>query len=103
MFYSVMPIGSVSNFVYQQQELNLSAGDCIVVMTDSFPEMFNTENEMLGFTEARSVLEEVAHQQPQEIIDRFVKVGEQWANGKPQNGDVTFVVLKINANHKGDS
>ncbi len=36
-----MPLGSVSNFAYEQQELSLAAGDCIVLMSDGFPEMFN--------------------------------------------------------------
>jgi serine phosphatase RsbU (regulator of sigma subunit) len=92
-----MPLGSVSNFVYKQQEFDLTAGDCLVVMSDGFPEMFNTENEMLGFTKAISVLEEVGNQSPQEIINSFVEAGEKWANGRPQDDDVTFVVIKVKA------
>ena len=32
---------------------------------------------------------------PQEIINHLVKVGEDWADGRAQDDDVTFVVLKV--------
>jgi len=32
---------------------------------------------------------------PQEIIEVFLKVSDQWADGRPQDDDVTFVVLKV--------
>ncbi|MEJ7700686.1 MAG: PP2C family protein-serine/threonine phosphatase [Pyrinomonadaceae bacterium] len=68
-----MPLGSVSNFAYQQQEFTLSAGDCVVVMSDGFPEMFNETGEMLDYAQAKIELEEIAQSSPQEIIDHFVK------------------------------
>jgi serine phosphatase RsbU (regulator of sigma subunit) len=37
---------------------------------------------------------EIAILPPQEIIDIFVKIGDKWAGGRPQDDDVTFVVLK---------
>jgi hypothetical protein len=36
-----MPLGSVSAFPYQKQELILSPGDTVVLMSDGFPERFN--------------------------------------------------------------
>ena len=90
-----MPLGSVSNFPYQQEEFPLSAGDTIVLMSDGFAERFNEQGEILDYQRATEVLIEVAHQSPQEIISHFVQVGEQWANGRPQDDDITFVVLKV--------
>jgi len=90
-----MPLGSVANFPYKQQELNLFAGDTVVLMSDGFPEMFNEAGEMLDYGKAKTVLEETARQSPQEIINRFVEVGEQWAGTRAQDDDVTFVVLKV--------
>jgi hypothetical protein len=37
----------------------------------------------------------VASLHPREIIEHFVGAGDRWANGRPQNDDVTFVVLKM--------
>jgi serine phosphatase RsbU (regulator of sigma subunit) len=93
-----MPLGSVSNFAYRQQALSLSAGDCIVLMSDGFPEMFNEQNEMLADDAANKVLRETADKSAQEIINRFVEVGEKWAGPRPPDDDVTFVVVKVKYN-----
>ncbi len=90
-----VPLGSMTNFKYQGQEIALQTGDCVVVMSDGFPEMFNPSGEMLGFDKAAEVLKEVAAQTPQEIIDRFVEVSNSWAGARPADDDVTFVVLKV--------
>ena len=90
-----LPLGSVSNFAYQEQQFDLSAGDLIVVMSDGFPEMFNQTNEMLGFEKAAQMLPAIAKKSAQEIISRFVETGEAWADARPADDDVTFVVLKI--------
>ena len=96
-----MPLGSVTQFPYQQVELTLSAGDTIVLMSDGFPERFNERGEILDYAKTKLVLEEVAAQSPGEIIEHFVRVGEEWAGSSPQNDDVTFVVLKVK-NEKSD-
>jgi serine phosphatase RsbU (regulator of sigma subunit) len=92
---NAMPLGSVSHFPYQQQETSLSPGDTVVLMSDGFAERFNPQGEMLDYEKAKEVLEEIATRSPQEIIDRFVEVGEEWAGTRPQDDDVTFVVLKV--------
>jgi serine phosphatase RsbU (regulator of sigma subunit) len=90
-----MPLGSISNFPYRDQQFDLSRGDCVVVMSDGFPEMFNTENEMIGFEKAAAILPDIAAQSPEKIISHLVKIGEDWAGIRPPDDDVTFVVLKV--------
>ncbi len=90
-----VPLGSLASFKYQEQEFALSDDDCIIIMSDGFPEMFNQSGEILGFDKASAVLPKIADQTPQEIIDYLVKLAENWANGRPQDDDVTFVVLKF--------
>lgn len=90
-----LPLGSVSNFVYQEQEYALSANDCVVVMSDGFPEMFNEAGEMQANETAKNLLAETARLSAQEIINRFVEVGEEWAGGRSPDDDVTFVVVKV--------
>ena len=63
-------------------------------MSDGFPERFNGRGEMMDYAQAKSLLEEVAHQSPQDI-NHFVKAGDEWGEGRPQVDDVTFVVLKV--------
>jgi sigma-B regulation protein RsbU (phosphoserine phosphatase) len=90
-----MPLGSVSSFPYQQREMSLAAGDAVVLMSDGFAERFNPQVEMIGYERAKDVLAEIATGSAQEIIDRYVEVGEEWAGSHPQDDDVTFVVLKV--------
>jgi len=90
-----MPLGSVANFAYQQQEHALAIGDAVLMMSDGFPEMFNEQGEMLDYAKAKTLLKEIAQSSPQEIINRFVEVGEAWAGTRAPDDDVTFVVLKV--------
>ncbi len=89
-----MPLGSVLTFPYKERTLELSTGDLVMLMSDGFPERFNMNDEMLDYSKAKTVLAEVACQSPQSIINHFVEVGDEWAGGRLQDDDVTFVVLK---------
>ncbi|MCI0692283.1 SpoIIE family protein phosphatase [candidate division KSB1 bacterium] len=90
-----MPLGEFPNFPYQQVETELAFGDALVLMSDGLPEMFNARGEILDYPGAKKLVEEVAHESPQAIIDYMVAAGEKWANGRPQEDDVTFVVMKV--------
>ncbi len=90
-----IPLGSMTSYQYKQQELVIAPGDVIVLMSDGLPERFNTENEMLDYPAIKEALAVAAHQPPRQIIEHFVRVGDDWSNGYPQDDDVTFVVLKV--------
>ncbi len=90
-----MPLGSFSSFPYRQEELELAPGDTIVLMSDGLPEMFNPDGEILDYPAAKDIFAEVAPRSPHEIIAHLSKAGETWANGHPQEDDVTFVVMKV--------
>lgn len=91
-----LPLGGISNYVYHPQTFSLAPDDIVVLLSDGFPERFNDANEILGFSRAGEMLPALASLSPQQIIDRFVEAGDQWAQGRPQDDDVTFVVLKVN-------
>ena len=90
-----VPLGGVAGYPYRQQELPVAAGDIVVLMSDGLPERFNAENEMLDYAATKRALAEAADRSPQQIIEHFVRVGEAWANGRAQDDDMTFVVLKV--------
>jgi serine phosphatase RsbU (regulator of sigma subunit) len=96
-----IPLGGMTNYQYKQQELAIAPGDVIVLMSDGLPERFNAENEMLDYTATKHALAVAAHRPPQEIIEHFVSVGDEWSNGRPQDDDVTFVVLKVRDGQDG--
>lgn len=94
---SGLPLGSLTGHRYRQTELTLAAGDTVVLMSDGFPERLNEQGEMLGYDRAKSVLVEAATAAAggaAEIVARFVATGEAWAGGRPQDDDVTFVVMR---------
>jgi serine phosphatase RsbU (regulator of sigma subunit) len=95
IFIKAMPLGSIVKFPYVQQQISLSPDDCLVIMSDGFPEMFNHRNEMLGFDKAAEVLPNIADKSPEEVVNYLVHIGETWAGMRPPNDDVTFVVLKV--------
>jgi serine phosphatase RsbU (regulator of sigma subunit) len=90
------PLGGVSGYQYREREYALEHGDVLVLMSDGFPERFNHDREMFDYSRARQSLAEVASRPPREIIEHLVVAGDRWANGTPQNDDITFVVLKMN-------
>jgi serine phosphatase RsbU (regulator of sigma subunit) len=90
-----VPLGGFPNFPYQQKEMELNPGDTLVLMSDGLPERFNQAGEIMDYPGARKLVEEVAHASPQAIIDYLVAAGEKWANGRAQEDDVTFVVVKV--------
>ena len=91
-----LPLGAMAKFSYQKQEILFSKGDCLLMLSDGFPEMFNEGGEMLGFEKAAEILQKVAAtSSPVKILDHFVETAENWASGRPADDDVTFVVLKV--------
>jgi len=90
-----VPLGSLTDYTYRESSLCLGPGDVVVLMSDGYPERFNDKNEMLDYESAKSVLLEIAILPPQEIIEVFVKIADKWAEGRAQDDDMTFVVMKL--------
>ena len=90
-----MPLGSVSGYPYRERELTLGCGDVVVLMSDGLPERFNYAGEMFDYSRTKESLAQVAALAPREIIERLVGAGEAWAEGRPQDDDMTFVALKV--------
>ena len=90
-----MPLGSLVKFPYKEITFELVSGDKVIVMSDGFPERLNDADEMLDYPRAYEAIIEVADENPQAIVQHLVQKGNAWANGRPQDDDVTFVVIKV--------
>ncbi len=90
-----MSLGSMKEFPYYKETYELSSGDLILLMSDGFPERFTANKEMIDYGKGKEILSEVGTSSPNEVIDYFVRYGDDWANGHPQEDDVTFVAIKI--------
>lgn len=93
-----MPLGGAISFPYKQREIILAPGDTVLLMSDGFPELFNDKDEMLDYPRVKEIFKEAADRSADEIVTHLFKAGERWSNGRPQDDDITFVVLKFKGN-----
>lgn len=90
-----LPFGSINDHEYQQSSIMLNKGDVVALVSDGFPELFNSKNESLGFEIIPKLLQDAGEKSPDEIINHFRKTAEEWLDGTKQHDDMTFVVLKV--------
>ncbi len=95
IIFKGMPLGSLTSFPYEEKQVDLFPGDKIILMSDGFPERLNPKNEMLDYPRAYQAILAAAISSPKEMVQHLVKRGEEWADGRPQDDDVTFVVMEI--------
>lgn len=62
-------------------------------MSGGFTKMFSETGAMIGDRAVIETLCEAASELAQRIVDRFVETGEKWAEIRPPDDDVTFVVV----------
>jgi serine phosphatase RsbU (regulator of sigma subunit) len=92
---SGMPMGSMKDFPYKTEKINIKSGDVILFMSDGFPELFNTKNDMLGYDKAVELFCEAASKKSGEVIEQLIYRAKNWAGNCPLKDDITFVVVKI--------
>lgn len=90
-----MPLGSFSNFKYQQRILKLQPGDTVLFMSDGLYETFNTQEEMLGESRMIKLFTEIAHQQPRKIVRHLARAARSWAGERALHDDMTIVAVKM--------
>lgn len=92
-----LPLGGMTKYQYQQQELMLAGGDVVVLLSDGLLERFNSQQEMFEEARTKAALCACAQADPTSIIEHLVKAAEEWAAGQPQDDDVTLVVVKMHS------
>ncbi|MFZ5519070.1 MAG: two-component regulator propeller domain-containing protein [Candidatus Zhuqueibacterota bacterium] len=90
-----MPLGAFDDFLYADETVRLENGDAVLLLSDGLPELFNENKEVFDYLRIQQIFAEVGAGSPQRIIDHLIEAGEQWRNGRAQNDDITFVVLKV--------
>ncbi|NIM13342.1 MAG: SpoIIE family protein phosphatase [Candidatus Aminicenantes bacterium] len=91
------PLGGFSNFSYRKKETELMPGDTVLLMSDGLPELFNENDEMMGYTSVKRIFKDAALGTPDEIVSHLSAEAERWRNKKAQDDDMTFVALKIDS------
>jgi serine phosphatase RsbU (regulator of sigma subunit) len=90
-----MPLGGPSLNNYDSIENELYSGDVILLMSDGYPELFNGRDEMLGYVRAKEAFKESIIKSAAAISSDLITVGENWRGNRPQEDDITLIVIKI--------
>jgi serine phosphatase RsbU (regulator of sigma subunit) len=90
-----MPLGAMLNASYNLVEKELKSGDTILLLTDGLPEQMNSKEEMFDYSRVKSNFNEIIENSPNIIIEKLVKAGDEWMNGRPQDDDISFVVIRV--------
>jgi len=88
------PLGVSQKSEYQSCEVEMEAGDTLVLYTDGIPEALNAESEFYSFERLESALVKNSGAEAQEILDSVLADVQQYAGDCPQEDDITMVVLK---------
>lgn len=90
-----MPLGAVESFPYALKETELNTGDTLLVMSDGYPELFNSEKELYGYERVQNDFHKVAEKSPEQIIERLKMNALEWTGNCEPDDDITFVVIKV--------
>ncbi|MFN3873956.1 MAG: PP2C family protein-serine/threonine phosphatase, partial [Ignavibacterium sp.] len=90
-----MPLGAMRNVSYNFLVREIKSGDVILLLTDGLPEQMNNEEKMFDYSRVKSNFKDISSLQPSSIIEKLIEAGDKWMNGKQQDDDITFVVIKV--------
>lgn len=90
-----MPLGAVESFPYAIEETELNSGDTLLLLSDGFPELFNSDREMYGYERVQNDFHKVADKSPEQIIERLKMNAIEWTGNSDPDDDITFVVIKV--------
>ncbi|MBC7920531.1 MAG: PAS domain S-box protein [Ferruginibacter sp.] len=87
-------LGSTLPTPYHNITENLHPGDALLVLTDGLPELFNRERVMLDYPAIRETFGRHASQSALKVVRALVALGDDWADGHPNEDDYTLLVMK---------
>ncbi len=89
-----VPLGTLARTEYGQAQIELSAGDTLLIMTDGLAEVSNPAGDLLGYDRAAELFEKVVHLSPDQAIASIVEMASDYQAGTPLQDDMTLLVLK---------
>ena len=90
-----MPLGAMKKAQYETTEKQLKTGDTILLLTDGLPEQMNSKEEMFDYPRIIKHFNNSIENSPSKIIEKLVEAGDNWMNGRSQDDDITFVVIRV--------
>ncbi len=79
----------------EEERVDLSPGDVIVLYTDGITEAMNVENDLFGESRLSRIVEEHGHLDSGELRERILREIEAFVGGADQHDDMTMILLKV--------
>ncbi|MCP4378373.1 MAG: SpoIIE family protein phosphatase [bacterium] len=90
-----IPLGILEDAEYEQAgPIELASGDIVLIGTDGIWEARNTDGEMFGKDRLRQIMADSSDKSASEIHDRIADAVHYFRQTRPQEDDVTLVVIK---------
>jgi sigma-B regulation protein RsbU (phosphoserine phosphatase) len=87
-------VGILPESFAENQRLDFSPGDVLIIATDGLCEAHNGQDEMYGYDRMLHLTESLSSESAQTIADNFYRSVNEFSIGKPQDDDQTIMVLK---------
>jgi phosphoserine phosphatase RsbU/P len=89
-----MIVGLFPHASYDQEELQLSAGDALAIFSDGVSEALNPAGEEYGEERARSTIAPIWLEPSNAVLQLLLESVRAFAQGAPQNDDVTALIVR---------
>jgi phosphoserine phosphatase RsbU/P len=92
---AALPFGIHSGAAFPATEIQLQAGDTLVLFTDGVVEAFNASNEEFSDPRWINLLRNAPHLSAQATLRLLMKSVEEFVGATRQSDDITCLVLQI--------
>jgi sigma-B regulation protein RsbU (phosphoserine phosphatase) len=89
-------VGLFESASYEEETIQLSPGDWLVVFSDGISEAMSAGGEEYGEARIIQVVERSATLEPARLLDALFSDVREFARGAPQSDDITAMVLRYN-------
>jgi serine phosphatase RsbU (regulator of sigma subunit) len=89
--------GAAAKFseLLEEERVDLSPGDVIVLYTDGITEAMNTESDLFGDLRLSRIVEEHGHLESGELRERIMREIEAFVGSADQHDDMTMILIKV--------
>ncbi len=91
-----IPLGIIEDIIYDEGQIQLAAGDVLLLYTDGVTEAMNDEREMFGLDRLMRLVKQNLALDAQGLIDTIYDEVLKFSAGAPRSDDLTLIVLKVN-------
>ena len=88
-------IGILTDIEYDSGEVALASGDLLVLYTDGVTEAVNNDMTLFGEEQLICLLLESANSSAKEILNTIHAAVDTFAEGRPQEDDITMMIIKV--------